>query len=65
MREAMSRRSSKSMAVPNAISLAAITEKFPSYECHLGSVVKNQSGESEIASFLPRKSEPRAATFCK
>ena len=65
MREAMSRFSLKSSAVPNASSLAASTEKFPSYAFHRMARTKNQVGESETAIFLPRKSEPSAPTFCK
>src|SRR5947208_11800723 len=62
MREAMFRFSLKSSAVPNVISLAAISEKLPLYPSHL--VRKNHPGESEMASFLARKSEPSAPIFC-
>src|SRR5262249_50184184 len=55
---------SKSSAVPNTISVAAIGEKFPVYPCQPGLAVKNQPGESEMAIFLPRKCEPSAPTFC-
>ena len=63
MREAICCFSSKPRTVPNTISLAAIKEKFPLYDLQPGLVVN--PGESEIASLLPRKSDPRAPTFCK
>ena len=64
MREAIFRFSLNFSAVSNAISLASIREKFASYARGFWLGAKNQMGESEIASFLPSKSEPRAATFC-
>ena len=64
MRAAMSRFSSKSSAVPNTISVAAMGEKCPLYPWVPGFAVQNQAGESEKATLLPRKAEPSAPTFC-
>ena len=65
MREAISRLSLKSTALPNVNSLAANSEKFPSYQSTLVAGIRNQTGESDIASLLPRRSDPSAAIFCK
>src|SRR5439155_19005756 len=65
MREAISRFSSKSTVLPNVSSLAANNEKLPSYQSTLVAGIRNQTGEIDTASFLPRRSDPRAAIFCK
>src|SRR5215467_887403 len=64
MRDAIFRFKWKSSTVPKIISLAAIGEKFPAYALQPGLTEKNHPGESETASFLPRKSESSAATLC-
>src|ERR1051326_4338866 len=61
MHDAMSRFSSKFSALPNTISLAAMREKFPLYHSdHQVPGVKSQPGESEMATFLPRKSDRKS-----
>src|SRR2546429_9514137 len=65
MREAISRFSSKSTALPNVSSLAANNEKLPSYQSTLVAGIRNQIGEIDTAGFLPRRADPRASIFCK